>query len=1199
MASSTSAAASFLQLFSQQTAGDSQLEKAESPITFTVRLAFRTGTEGDSNAPDALEAATQPTTQGEILSFGELLHPPTDNGDADEAAAKGEQMGSEDRALINVKLAVAVQRTHISYLAISWVCKWLINRRTCADRRTLFLTAANLADSWYTCNKVSELQPDELDAVSQQLALGKDELAALNKEGDLYHLTISYSAREVLACNLLTENKCGEHTEVMTKVRKHIEARKPTVFDLLAKSEDIEIILKQFAELIKTDKPILGKTGAVLYPNLAQWWRNGIVNPQMGMQIKPDDRPKIQLPAKFNFFSREEWVTIIYHALIQELELVHRRRLPMEAYVRFCTLAGAGGRKYWAFIEQGHMIEEGIRQRFEVGNTFRLCLLTDTNRRILDWPGVVTEGVAFAPWTDACAIVSRCWIRDEEHPEGGYFEALELPKECVLDVDAQTDTETVRQRLTDMKPLAVGIHLEESDRAITRQINAVNKLWLSRDTPAAEATFALLLANEPSRLPSRPAFVHLLEGDVTKAEIDTAIAKHAVGLNEEEREALECVGTDIPGGLQLIYGGAGAGKSYVARAIAKVAFECRRQDTRARLLIVSSSNAHVDEVAANIDKDIKDVVPPSWNPCVVRCHSVETEKAISKRDASSKRENTTIARGRPVMEEVLPSEVNTVAGAVELYDAYLASVKRTFTGIDDKRVQNLGLSIGARILEVAGVSKTPEGKISPLAPGDWEKRFSTLREHLKQWGDGEHFDAQKMEAFTKDINDAREYVLEFVVDVLVTTASNAMADFLSSAFHAEWIMIEEASRVSEAELAALHFFYSPQYMLMVGDLFQLPPTTRVPRREASFGDQQSRSPFARFLLAGFRRFELTIEHRYGEAICGLMNKVAYKHQQVHASVQHRESTVRANVIFNKLFPGKCQGVAWVNVVEGKAEQNVNASRFNLANVPSVLFWVAQLLGHGVQPADILLVVPYNGQIALYRLALVQFTKWLEEQPTQVFKEAAAKMSQCHLVSFDSVQGTESSWVIVDTVVTDFFGFLQETSRIVVALSRARDGLIIVGNAQGLEAANKNTARMYHRSPLGKAIDWCKQQGMEFPRPAQVKRAKKQWLLTGLKSYLHEWRLNSRGDQAAIKLHGRLEEEAAAELILFDDEGGPEAAENGASGGEGSGLSGGSVWGGEVSGEVEDGGINLEGQYEASEWDDNNNDLAEENINWEG
>jgi len=61
------------------------------------------------------------------------------------------------------------------------------------------------------------------------------------------------------------------------------------------------------------------------------------------------------------------------------------------------------------------------------------------------------------------------------------------------------------------------------------------------------------------------------------------------------------------------------------------------------------------------------------------------------------------------------------------------------------------------------------------------------------------------------------------------------------------------------------------------------------------------------------------------------------------------------------------------------------------------------------------------------------------------------MDGVKIVTVDNLQGMEGIIVILEIPNTDGVGFLRDASRIRLAYSRARDGLIIITNINKLEA----------------------------------------------------------------------------------------------------------------------------------------------------
>jgi hypothetical protein len=68
------------------------------------------------------------------------------------------------------------------------------------------------------------------------------------------------------------------------------------------------------------------------------------------MGVPEHERVNVRIPAKINFFMKEEYITMLYYGLLPEINYVSDRNNPFRAFVRFCEIANLGNRKYWVFI---------------------------------------------------------------------------------------------------------------------------------------------------------------------------------------------------------------------------------------------------------------------------------------------------------------------------------------------------------------------------------------------------------------------------------------------------------------------------------------------------------------------------------------------------------------------------------------------------------------------------------------------------------------------------------------------------------------------------------------------------------------------------------------------------------------------------------------------------------------------------------
>ncbi|KAL3901094.1 MAG: hypothetical protein SGPRY_012336, partial [Prymnesium sp.] len=119
------------------------------------------------------------------------------------------------------------------------------------------------------------------------------------------------------------------------------------------------------------------------------------------------------------------------------------------------------------------------------------------------------------------------------------------------------------------------------------------------------------------------------------------------------------------------------------------------------------------------------------------------------------------------------------------------------------------------------------------------------------------------------------------------------------------------------------------------------------------------------------------------------------------------------------------------------EERPSLSRTSYANTREAQFVSsisARLLESGVDPADIAMITPYSGQRRVIRSLL------------------PLVLARTEVDSVDSFQGRESDYVIISLVRSNphgLGGFVGDPRRLHVALTRARRGLVLVGDLDTL------------------------------------------------------------------------------------------------------------------------------------------------------
>ena len=103
--------------------------------------------------------------------------------------------------------------------------------------------------------------------------------------------------------------------------------------------------------------------------------------------------------------------------------------------------------------------------------------------------------------------------------------------------------------------------------------------------------------------------------------------------------------------------------------------------------------------------------------------------------------------------------------------------------------------------------------------------------------------------------------------------------------------------------------------------------------------------------------------------------------------------------------------------------------------------VTKLMKCRVKPEQIGIITPYEGQ----RAYVVQHMQFNGSMPRDLYQEL-------EVASVDAFQGREKDFIILSCVRANEhqgIGFLNDARRLNVALTRAKFGLVIIGNAKVL------------------------------------------------------------------------------------------------------------------------------------------------------
>lgn len=261
---------------------------------------------------------------------------------------------------------------------------------------------------------------------------------------------------------------------------------------------------------------------------------------------------------------------------------------------------------------------------------------------------------------------------------------------------------------------------------------------------------------------------------------------------------------------------------------------------------------------------------------------------------------------------------------------------------------------------------------------------------------------------------------EMEVVGMTTTAVSKYQQLLKD-LRPEIVIVEEAAEVLEAHiLTALHA--QTQHVILIGDHQQLRPSTAVYRLSKNF--HLDVSLFERLIHNGADHVTLLQQRRMHPKISRLI-KPLYPALRDH-SITHTYPEIEGT-------SSRCFFMKHNHFEDDEGESHSHLNTFE-ANFVAAL--CAHLVKSGYDESQITVLSPYLGQVRLLKQKL----------------RRDVSTTNVHITAVDNFQGEENDIIVISLVRSNrnkSMGFLAVENRINVALTRARHGMFIVGNADML------------------------------------------------------------------------------------------------------------------------------------------------------
>ena len=472
------------------------------------------------------------TMADDLLSIGRLMKSPS--------TPRG-------KLPLQIKLRPFIHQSHHSHLELAIILHWVDdqgNQRT-ADACYRF-SAGNVAGDIEVA-QISDRSPAAARELHNQFPhIPSDEFLRYLATDDhqYWRLVLRHAPGHPYASNLFNAVTYGQPIDrQLDLLRAHLSSDGIQQFTLLVCADDLPPLIQSL-----NDRFMLERVASPLdafYENKAQYI-------QLGQIKKPGERPCYQLGRLLTYQTWQEYYTLQGYGAVQEYEFNREiTSSPMECMLRIVRPHNDNDNVYLAFMDTYDT--DGLSTRFQPDERLSVQF---TRIKTQDFNARVAEPLAYAGLNDTTLIITRPF-----DGAGGNFIDLDLGRR-VISGNFKTTAEA-RRSIRDARPRKAIIQGYHSDTVIKRQLNSLREL----QKHAAAEVQTLLQANRFDRLTRYDAFETL--GD-RAAEIVEQVCD---GFNNGQREVIDLL-RNLPGGLGLVVGPPGTGKTFVITRVTMAFLLC-------------------------------------------------------------------------------------------------------------------------------------------------------------------------------------------------------------------------------------------------------------------------------------------------------------------------------------------------------------------------------------------------------------------------------------------------------------------------------------------------------------------------------------------------------------------------------------------------------------------------------------------------
>lgn len=339
--------------------------------------------------------------------------------------------------------------------------------------------------------------------------------------------------------------------------------------------------------------------------------------------------------------------------------------------------------------------------------------------------------------------------------------------------------------------------------------------------------------------------------------------------------------------------------------------------------------------------------------------------------------------------------------------------------------------IGLKVVRLAAKSREAiDSSVSFLAlheqikSGEAYPELQKLHKLRDEQGELSFADEKKFERLKRL---AEQEILKFA-DVVCCTCVGA-GDRRLKNLDFKSVLIDEATQATEPEIL-IPITHGVKQVILVGDHQQLGPVI-VNKKAANAG--LSQSLFEKLVLTGLRPIRLQVQYRMHPCLSEFPSNMFYEGSlQNGVTVSER---LRKHIDFP--WPNPETPMFFYSCLGQEEISSSGTSFLNRTEASNCEKIVTKFLRAGIAPQQIGVITPYEGQRA-YLMSYMQFNGPLKKE----------FYNEIEVASVDAFQGREKDYIILSCVRSNEhqgIGFLSNPRRLNVALTRAKYGIVVLGN----------------------------------------------------------------------------------------------------------------------------------------------------------